>query len=308
MAFKETADCECAVQAGDILGETPRWCERTQTLWWVDVRRPALQSYHPSSGKHAAIRLHPDLVTGSISLCEDGRLLLATPSGVYAYDPRAALAPELLDDPLQGQAGVRLNDGRCDRRGRFWVGSMHDTQRVPVGRLFRLEAGQGSRSMLDDIVVPNSICWSPDDKTMYFADTHQRLIWAFDYDIDEGSIRNRRVFQDWGHQPGLPDGSITDADGCVWTCMIVTGQLIRSTPQGAVDRVVQLPVTNPTCAQFGGSGLDTLFITTHSLRLSPEEQAREPLAGALLAFRPGVQGLPEARYAIGPCTVPSNFS
>ena len=172
MKVNEDARYECAVHAGDILGETPRWCERTQTLWWVDVRRPALQSYHPPSGRHAALRLHPDLVTGSIAVCEDGRLMLATPGGVLIYDPHAKLLPERVAQPLQGSPGVRLNDGRCAHRGRFLVGSMHDTERIPVGRLPQLEFGRGCRMVLEDIVVRNSICWSPDDRTMYFADTH----------------------------------------------------------------------------------------------------------------------------------------
>lgn len=288
---------DCVVQGADILGETPRWCERSARLWWVDVRRPALQSYDPVSGRHAAIRLHPDLVTGAIALREAGGFLLATAAGLCLFDPASGQPPVFLAHPESGKPGMRLNDGRCDRRGRFWVGSMHDTQRVPVGTLYRLDAAHRCQAMLTDFVLPNALCWSPDDRTLYFADTHQQLVWAFDYDIDAGAISNRRVFKDWTHQIGRPDGATVDVDGCVWLCMVASGELVRLTPAGAVDRVIRLPVTHPTCPAFGGSGLDTLFITTHSQRLSPEAHAREPLAGALLAVRPGIQGLPEARYA-----------
>lgn len=287
---------DCVVQGADILGETPRWCERTGRLWWVDVRRPALQWYDPSSGRHAAIRLHPDLVTGAIALRESGGFLLATAAGLHVFDPDTGETPRLLAHPEQGKPGMRLNDGRCDRRGRFWVGSMHDTQRLPVGTLYRFDEQHRCEPMFQGFVLPNSLCWSPDDRTLYFADTHNQMVWAFDYDIDDGVISNQRVFQDWTHQIGRPDGATVDVDGCVWTCMVASGQLIRLTPHGEVDQVIQLPVTNPTCPAFGGANLDTLFITSHSQRLPPDVHAREPLAGALLSIRPGVQGLPEARY------------
>ncbi|MGB3069853.1 MAG: SMP-30/gluconolactonase/LRE family protein [Ottowia sp.] len=289
-------DVHCVVQSADILGETPRWCERSARLWWVDVRRPALQSYDPVSHQHTAIRLHPDLLTGSFALRESGGFLLATVNGLCLYDPQTGKPPSFIAHPEEGHAGMRLNDGRCDRRGRFWVGSMHDTQRIPAGTLYRLGADHQYEAVFGDFVLPNSLCWSPDDRTMYFSDTHNQMTWAFDYDIGDGSLSNRRVFKDWTHQIGRPDGATVDADGCVWTCMVGSGELIRLTPGGQIDRVIQLPVTNPTCPAFGGARLDTLFITTHSQRLPPEVHAREHLAGALLALNPGVQGMPEARY------------
>ena len=132
---------------------------------------------------------------------------------------------------------------------------------------------------------------------MYFADTHVQDLWAFDYDIEEGVISNRRVFKDWTRQIGRPDGATTDSQGCIWTCMVASGQLVRMTPRGDVDQVFQLPVTNPTCPTFGGDQLESLYIAARSQRLSPKVQATELLAGALLAIDPKVVGLPEARYA-----------
>ncbi|OZI32448.1 IclR family transcriptional regulator [Bordetella genomosp. 10] len=285
-----------AAQSADILGEVPLWCERTQRLWWVDVRRPALQSFDPATGRHAAQRLHPDLITGSIALREEGGFLLAAPGGLFVFDPATGEAARRIADPLQGAAGMRLNDGKCDRRGRFWVGSMHDTRREPLGTLYRVEPDGRCTAMLDGFVLPNAICFSPDDRTMYFADTHNQVIWAFDYDIAAGALSNRRVFKDWTHQKGRPDGATVDAQGYVWNCMVASGQLVRLAPDGRVDRVIQLPVTNPTCPAFGGEGLATLYITSHSQRFTPQEQAAEPLAGALLALDVGVRGLPEPRF------------
>jgi sugar lactone lactonase YvrE len=151
--------------------------------------------------------------------------------------------------------------------------------------------------MLDGFVLPNSLCWSPDDKTMYFSDTHNQVLWAFDYDIDAGAISNRRVLKDWRYQVGRPDGATVDAEGFLWICMVASGQLMRLAPDGRIDRTIQLPVTNPTCPAFGGEHLDRLYITSHSQRFTPEQQAREPLAGALLALDVGVCGLPEPRFA-----------
>ncbi|RXT18413.1 MULTISPECIES: SMP-30/gluconolactonase/LRE family protein [unclassified Bosea (in: a-proteobacteria)] len=297
MNVEDDVEIRCVVQSADILGETPRWCERTNRLWWVDVRRPALQFYDPATDKHEARRLQADLMIGSIAPREAGGFVMGTNSGIYVYDPATSEPPRRIADPVGDVPGMRLNDGRCDPRGRFWVGSMHDHNRVPVGVLYRLDADHGCRAMHDGFVLPNSIAWSPDGGTMYFADTHNQTSFAFDYDLDAGTISNRRVFADWTHQLGRPDGATVDVEGYLWTCMVATGHLVRQAPDGSVDRIIQLPVTNPTCPVFGGKDLATLYITSHSQRLAPETLAVEPLAGALLALDVGVRGLPEPRFA-----------
>jgi len=289
-------DLQVVVQGADILGEVPLWCERTRKLWWVDVRRPALQSYEPATGRHVAIRLPPELVTGSIALRESAGFVLATAAGLYTYDPALPEPPRPIAHPEEGKAGMRLNDGKCDRAGRFWVGSMHDQKREPLGTLYCLEPDGRCRTVFDGFVLPNAICWSLDDRTMYFADTHRQVIWAYDYDIDDGAVSGRRVFKDWTHQAGRPDGATVDAEGYLWNCMVATGQLVRLAPDGRVDRTIQLPVTNPTCPAFGNDDLSLLYITSHSQRMSAEQHAREPLAGALLALDVGVRGVPEPRY------------
>jgi sugar lactone lactonase YvrE len=232
-----------------------------------------------------------------MALREAGGFLLATARGLFIYDPATGAPPRSFADPEQGKPGMRLNDGKCDRQGRFWVGSMHDTVRDPVGTLYRVDPDLRVHARLQDFVLPNAIAWSPDGRTMYFADTHNQMMWHFDYATDTGEISNRRVFKDWRHQSGRPDGATVDQQGYLWTCMIATGHLVRLRPDGEVDRVIQLPVTNPTCPAFGGPDLDILFITSHSQRLSPEQHAREPLAGALLQLDVGVAGLPEPRFA-----------
>jgi sugar lactone lactonase YvrE len=297
MKIETDVEIQCVVASADILGEVPRWDERSKRLWWVDLRRPALQYWEPETKRHVAERLHPDLLTGSMALRDRGGFVLATSTGIYLYTPGSGMAAQRIAHPEADKEGLRLNDGRCDRRGRFWVGSMHDTNRQAVGTLYRLDPDHSCHAMLDGFVLPNAICWSPDDRVMYFADTHNQIVWAFDYDIDRGQISNRRVFKDWTHQIGRPDGATVDSEGYVWNCMVASGQLVRLAPDGSVDRVIQLPVTNPTCPAFGGEDLDTLYITSHSQRLTPEQHAREPLAGALLSLTVGVRGFPEARFA-----------
>lgn len=297
MKVETNVDIECVLQCGDILGEVNLWCEQTQRLWWLDVRRPALQSYDPVTGRHEARRLHPDMLTGSMALREAGGFLLATNSGIYTYGPDLGVAPVRVADPIGGAEGMRLNDGKCDRAGRFWVGSMHDTRREPLGVLYRVDGDHSCHVKLEDFVLPNTICWNPDDTVMYFADTHNQLIWAFDFDKESGEISNRRLFKDWTHQLGRPDGGTVDAEGFLWHTMVATGHLIRLAPDGSVDRAIQLPVTNPTCPAFGGADLSTLYVTSHSQRMTPEQYAAEPLAGALFALDAGVKGVSEPRYA-----------
>ena len=290
-------DIQCVVQGADILGEVPLWCSRSRKLWWIDVRRPAIQSYDPATGQHTAVRLAAEMLVGSIALREAGGMLLATSSGLYLYDPTKPDAPKLLLNPETDKPKNRLNDGKCDRRGRFWVGSMKDGVREPEGSLYRFDPDYSCHMQFGGVNVPNSISWSPDNRTMYFADTHLQLIWAFDFDLDDGVMSHRRVFKDWTGTEAKPDGSTVDADGCLWNAMVGTGQVVRLTPQGKVDRIIQLPLTNATCPAFGGDALDTLYVTSHSQRLSPEQIAKEPLAGGLFAINVGVTGLPEPRFA-----------
>jgi sugar lactone lactonase YvrE len=276
-----------------ILGESPVWCDRRQQLFYVDSRAPAFRAYDPSTGKMAS---HPlPETTGSICLTQADDFLVAMTSGVYRLTEGGTLGSRLAA-PETEKPDNRFNDGRCDRAGRFIVGTMNDRQRVPTGSLWQLSGDHDCRLLADDIIVPNSIAFSPDDKRMYFADTYRHVIHVFDYDIDTGKIANRRPFSDMNGWKGRPDGSQIDADGCLWNAEYAGGRVVRYTPDGRIDRIVTLPVSQPTSCTFGGRNLDELYITTASQRLSPEQLAAEPLAGALFVVRAGVSGLPEGRY------------
>ena len=283
---------EVAAGVADELGECPIWDERAGLLWWVDSRAPAVKCLDPVS---AAIRVLPlPEAVGSIAFRERGGMLAATKSGIHFLDP-ATGSIAVAARPEAHLPDNRFNDGRCDRAGRFWVGSMSDVRRDPVGSLYRLDANLACTPLRNAIIIPNSLAWSPDGRSMYFADTNRHTIWAWDYDPASGAAGNERVFADTG--AGRPDGSCVDADGCLWNAEYGGARLVRYSPAGKVDRVVELPFANPTCCCFGGGRLDILYVTSARQRLSAAELAAQPLAGSVLALSVGVQGLPESRFA-----------
>lgn len=278
----------------DILGESPIWDDRLQALYWVDIRAPAIRRLDHRSGEIRSWSM-PGLV-GSIALVEDGRLLVALRSEVALFDTASGELQPLaaLPQPVDGH---RFNDGRCDRSGHFWVGTMHNVTRGPEGVLFRLGPG-GFEPVLDRLCIPNSLCWSPDGGTMYFADSLRYAIDAYAVDPATGLPGARRTMART-EPPGFPDGSTVDAEGCVWNAEFNTARLVRYAPAGHIDRIVPLPVPRPTCCAFGGPDLDVLYVTTASQHMTPEEMRQQPLAGALLRVDAGgARGLPESRVAL----------
>lgn len=288
MAFQ----VEVAARGADRLGECPLWDERESMLWWVDSRWPALKRFDPATGA-VMMQVLPEVV-GSIAFRDRGGLLAATKSGLHVLDGSGG-ALEPMANPEAHLPENRFNDGRCDRAGRFWAGTMCDARRDPTGSLYRFDADFACAKLRNAIIIPNGLAFSPDNRTMYFADTNRHTIWAWDYDLASGAATHERVFADTGE--GRPDGSCVDADGGLWNAQYGGGRLVRYAPTGKVDRVVDVPVANPTCCAFGGDDLGTLYVTTATQRLSPEDLAQQPLAGSLLALRPGVKGLPEGRFA-----------
>jgi sugar lactone lactonase YvrE len=283
---------ELVAESGDQLGECPLWDEREGALYWVDSRAPALKRLAADTGQTSVLPL-PETI-GSIAFRARGGMLAATRSGIHFLDP-ASGALERVAAPESHLPDNRFNDGRCDRQGRFWAGTMCDVRRDPAGTLYRLDPDLACTPLRNAIIIPNSLAWSPDGHRMYFADTNRHTIWAWDYDPATGAATRERVFADTG--AGRPDGSCVDADGCLWNAEYGAGRLVRYTPGGAVDRIVELPVANPTCCCFGGAGLDEIYVTSARQRLTPAELAQQPLAGSVLALRPGVRGLPESRFA-----------
>jgi L-arabinonolactonase len=284
-------DIACVARTNDVLGEVPRWHPVERALYWIDAFKPAVHRLDPHSGKLDSWT--PPEKLGSFAPCAGGGLLIAGRNGLARYDPPSGRLDRIVDPEAGGAVNI-LNDGRCDARGRFWVGSMSKTMERASGRLYRLDRGR--LDVLDEnIWVSNGVCFSPDDTKMYFADSHVKTIFVYDFDVATGTLGARRVLATM-EGPGVPDGSSADADGFVWNAAFDAGCLLRYAPDGRVDRTVKLPVSRPTACTFGGPDLATLYVTTARFRLGPEKLAAEPLAGSLLALDVGARGLPEAMY------------
>lgn len=285
---------DVAVPCACTLGESPVWSVREQSLYWVDVRGPTLHRYDAATRAVAAWSL--PALAGAVVLRERGGVLVALASGIHAFAP-ADGACTLVVAPEPPGMGHRLNDTKPDRRGRLWTSTMRDLGATATGSLYRIDADLSPHAMLAGLRVPNAIAWSPDDATFYFADTRDGRLRAHAFDPEAGTLGAMRVLVDDGVLPGSPDGATVDADGCIWSARYGGGAVARITPAGRVDRIVRLPVPNVTACAFGDADLRTLYVTTARQRMSDDELAAMPHAGAVFAVRTTVPGLPEPACA-----------
>lgn len=282
----------CVVEVNCLLGESPIWSVEEQALYWVDIRNPMIHRYDPASGEHRTWPVETEI--GSIGFARNGKLIAGLRSGFVLYDLETNTFETIVDPEGKGRLNpCRLNDGKADRAGRYWSGTMEDPGHRPKGALYRLSPGGSCDRIEEGLQIPNALCWSPDGGTMYFADSYQKRIWAHDFDMEAGEMSNRRVFATIEDGAGSPDGATVDAEGFVWNAHMFGGRVTRYAPDGRVDRVIALPVPQVTCCAFGGPDMQTLYITTASSRMSREELRAQPLAGALFAVDAGVKGLPE---------------
>ena len=283
-------EADCIVNTRDSLGESPLWDPVTERLFWVDINRCLIHQLDPRTGEITEWPCKTE--PGCLGRADNGRLVAGLRDGFYFFSPATGKF-EGITDPEPGKPENRVNDGKVDRAGRFWAGTMRDPNPdEPCGALYKLE-GQTALQMLDGIRIPNSLCWSPDNQTLYFSDTRARVIWGFDFNLASGELTNRRLFVDLQGQLGRPDGATVDTEGYLWSAEYGGGRVVRYTPDGTVDKVVNLPVANVTCPTFGGTDYKTLFITTASQRLTENELAEQPLAGGLFSLKVTVAGLPE---------------
>lgn len=282
----------CVLDAKAELGEGPVWDGVARRLYWVDISGRVIHRYDPESGSDEVWRTPEDVA--SVAVRRGGGLVCAMRSGFCLFDlDTGKLTP--INDPEPHLPDNRLNDGRCDRQGRFWAGSLNAAK--PVAGLYRLDENLGCTLMVSNIRISNSLCWSPDGRTMYYGDTLERTIWAWDYDLETGDITNRRVFVEIPPDDGYPDGATVDEDGYVWVAHWDGWRLTRFDPQGGVAQVVVMPVQRPTCPMFGGPNLETLFVTSAGGSFTQDELEEQPLAGGVFALEPGVRGVPEASFA-----------
>lgn len=293
------AQAELVLDARNGVGESPVWDVQRQCLFWVDIPGRALWCWNAATAQ-ARQWTTPEM-TGCIALAAGseatphGRWVAAMETGVAVLTPNedGTLAHAPLATVHHPQSGMRFNDGRCDRQGRLRAGTMVSDMSLaaPAGSVYAFDGGT-LRALQGGFITPNGMAFSPDGRTMYLSDSHPgvQTVWAFDYDTDTGTPHRQRVFIDMKPLPGRPDGAAVDEDGGYWICGNDAGLVHRFTPDGRLDRSLAVPVKKPAMCAFGGSDLDTLFVT--SIRPGGD-LSDQPLAGGVFALRPGARGLPE---------------
>lgn len=284
---------ECVWPLGADLGESPLWSPAEEAVYFIDINAPAI--HRLAASEQRASWPMPEAVA-ALALRRGGGLIAAFRDGVFAIDI-ASGRRTLIADPEPGMSGNRLNDGRCDSAGRFWVGSMDEAEKSSTGALHRIDADGSTHLMDAGYIVANGPAFSPDGGTLYESDTMTRTIHAFDVDA-AGNLGRKREFARFGDGDGCPDGLTVDAEGGVWAGGWNGWALTRFTPDGEQSAPVRLPTANVTASAFGGRDLKRLYITTARNGLSAAECLAQPLAGGLFAVDVDVPGMLTTDFAM----------
>ena len=275
-------------------GEGIFWNPHDQCVWWTDIEGRALWSFDPQTGKSIAYDM-PDRICCFAPRADQG-FILAMPKRVCYFDLESGTLTGIAEFE-SGNPNTRLNDGRTDRRGRLIVGGMNEITGDADSSVIRIDPDGHVATLVEGVACANSICFSDDGRTMFFSDTPEKTIRSYDYDPETGKLGAMRILADMTHEPGLPDGSCVDAEGGVWNAAWEGRRVVRVSPEGRIDRVIDVPTWKPTCCAFGGSDLGTLFITTSRLMSSEQHLSNDPHAGGLFAVKPGVRGIADVPFA-----------
>lgn len=286
-------DVQCICDARALLGEAPVWRPDESALYWVDIVKPAVHRFDPTTRTDRETALST-MVSAALPMAGGG-LLLATPGGLMAFDPATERLTRFAH-PESDRPGNRYNDAKCDRLGRLWVGSMDMGAAPNRGNLFRVDPDGSVQRMDHGFTVTNGLGWSPDNRRMYFTDTFRRTVYEYDFNLRQGTIANRRSLIEFPEGGGVPDGLTVDEEGCLWIALWDGWGIARYSPSGELLQSVRLPVPRPTSCAFGGAKLDALYVTSATVRISAETLNEAPLSGGLFVFRPGVRGLPETPF------------
>jgi sugar lactone lactonase YvrE len=283
----EEWEAELLHPAGASLGEGAVWIAETQELYWVDIERGELHALDPVRRRNRIV-LVGDLISAVAPRCGGGLILAERRGFALLGDDGSA---ELVG-PIANVPEMRMNDGACDSRGRFWAGSMHRRYELGTGTLFRFDPDRRVTPVLDGLTISNGIDWSPDDSTMYFIDSRTNAVDAFDFELDSGTIANRRHVACIPEEAGLPDGMTVDAEGFLWVCLWEGNAARRYTPEGELVGIVRVSAPRVTSCALGGPNLDVLFLTT-----ATGSDADTPDAGGIFEARVDVRGVPTRCFA-----------
>jgi sugar lactone lactonase YvrE len=268
-------------------GEGPVWWSDWGELRYVDMLAGDVHRVDVATGRITAVHISDVVATmrprnegGMVAAVSRGFALIGDDWSVQELD-------ELWSDP-----SIRMNEGGCDPDGRFYCGSMAYDMREKAGRLYRLDQDRSVSVVVDSVTVSNGLAWAPDGSVVYYADTATQRVDVFSYGTD-GKFEDRRPFIRIEEGQGFPDGIAVDAEGYLWVALWRGGGVRRYAPDGRLDDVISLDVTQVTACTFGGTALDELFITTSRVGVAPGE---EPEAGAVFRARPGVRGMDAVPY------------
>jgi sugar lactone lactonase YvrE len=283
---------QCVADVGAILGEGPVWVERESALYWVDIKNGKVFRLDESGSRS---EWRTPFRVGSLAPREGGGFVGGTDEGIALVDLEAG-AFEIVARPEAHLAHNRFNDGKVDRQGRFWAGTMDDRERGSAGTLYRIDPNLDCTAIDGGYVITNGPAFSPDGRLMYHSDTARQVTYLFDVGADGGAA-NRRVFLKFGQGDGYPDGMTVDREGCLWIAFWGGWCVRRFSPAGEMLQAIELPVEQPSSCVFGGPDLDRLYVTSATKGLDEASLAMQPKAGGLFMLSPGVRGLADVPFA-----------
>lgn len=284
---------ECVLDIRASLGECALWSVEDGALYWVDINAPTINRFDPATRRNVAMPM-PESV-GSFALRREGGFVAALRGGIWLVDEDGKLLRKVVDAPYD-PSHHRFNDGRCDRQGRFYVGSMNENRDASSAALYRLDHDLSFAQVLDDMTISNGLAFSPDGRVMYHADTPTHVVKAFDYDPATAAMTRRRELVRFTGETDRPDGATVDAEGCYWSAFFRGGKVVRVSPQGRVIAEYPIPAMCPTMCALGGLRMTTLFVTSARVNRDDEELARLPQSGGIFAMDVEVPGIPEPRF------------
>ena len=286
------SNVECIADLQAVLGEGPAWVDREQALYWVDIKGRKVFRL----GDDGVVRQwDTPMRVGAIAPRSSGGFIAGTDAGIAAIDLDQNRF-DVVTNPEAQLPGNRFNDGKVDRLGNFWAGTMDDSEQRASGKLYRILPSLEWTEVDSGYKVTNGPAFSPDGRTMYHNDSALQLTYRFDMDAD-GGVSNRETFLRFGEGDGYPDGMTVDAEGCLWIAFWDGWCVRRFSPQGELLRKLEMPVSRPTSCAFGGADLDRLYITSASIGVDAEGLEMQPNAGGLFMIRTGVRGTPQAPFA-----------
>jgi len=281
-----------AVDSADELGEGPVWSVDEQVLYWVDIEKKFLKRWDPQTNERHVWELPSQI--GSFALTKKSKCIVALRTG-FAFLDLETGAVDPICDPETGVVSNRFNDGKCDRQGRFWAGTMDESAKGYGGSLYCLDTSFNCHQMKQLVGISNGLGWSPDNKTFYYTDSASRTIWSYDFDQLTGEISNEKIFAQTPENY-VPDGLTVDAEGYIWSAKWDGWKIVRYSPDGKIDLELKIPVQRPTSCTFGGEDLSLLFITSARIGLDESSLSQQPLAGSLFVVETNVHGIPEPKF------------